>query len=166
MNLRCWVMREAVYLRRVRRGPGLARLRIYSSHATRPTEIIGNVATWPVHYAARRSQRASAASSSSTWPPRAAASHAPAHLTLASAAGDCIITMRSFLNLSLQIHVSDWCWCSVCVLMSHGFRAVWSSESRYFLINFFTGHLCRLQKAFFMVDSCQKILITHTKAIL
>lgn len=60
MNLRWRIVREAVYLWRVRGGAGAADARtpathIYSSHVTRPREIIRNVATWPVHYAAAQS---------------------------------------------------------------------------------------------------------------
>lgn len=59
MNLRWWIVREAVYLWRVRGGDGSAACasaaHIYSSHVKRPREIIRNVPTWPVHYAAVQS---------------------------------------------------------------------------------------------------------------
>lgn len=50
MNLRCRIVREAVYLWRVQGGAGAPEARtatthIYSSHVTRPREIIRNVAT-------------------------------------------------------------------------------------------------------------------------
>lgn len=50
MNLRYRIVREAVYLWRVRGGSGAPEARaatthIYSSHVTRPREIIRNVAT-------------------------------------------------------------------------------------------------------------------------
>lgn len=52
MNLLCRIVRKAVYLWRVREDAGGAQSRargatvhIYSSHVTRPREIIRNVAT-------------------------------------------------------------------------------------------------------------------------
>lgn len=107
MNLRCRIVRKAVYLWRVRGDAGVAEARattahIYSSHVTRPREIIRNVATWPVHYAAAQSPAPAVTSLAFRHfflCPSAPGSRLPAHITNNRTCGDAPTLADFFKSL-------------------------------------------------------------------